>query len=326
MGSMGFDFSLVTAPFRMQPGLRRVAPGTLQLTPARGNGRHLREKMAVLARFAPQALVATPGFDAVPAFCAIAEEAGRDASPAFRVAGSPASPAFIAPRLGWSIEASTPRGDGDPAIGALLRSLAPEVRPAALLSLAFEEDFAVIEAKGTTLPWLSVCLPSRWAPETKVGLPFAEVHGPVADNAMLLAASASLTRLVTGAERWDRFVWTISAEPRLDQHPDRGDLPWPPADRGSPIAAQAHALAAAASLRSERQTFIPIPGAGQAVFTIHVDSVPLTQAVRTRGDATRLHAAIASMSASVLAYRGLDAAQERLLHWLGQVGDVTPRA
>lgn len=323
---MAFDFSLVTAPFRMQPGLRRVAPDAAQLTPAQPNGRHLREKMAVLASFADQALVAAPGFDALPAFSAIAAEAARDASPAFLVAGTPASPSFRAPRLGWSIEAGAPLGDGDPAIGDLLASLAPELRPAALLSLALEEDFAVIEAEGTTLPWLAVCLPSRWAPETKVGLPFAEVHGPVADNAMLVAAAASLARLVTAAERWERFVWTITAEPRLHQHPERSTTAWPAADRDAPIAEQAHALAAAASLRSERQTFIPIAGAGQAVFTIRVDSVPLTQAVRCSDDAMRLHAAIASMSANVLAYRALDGARDRLLHWLAGAGHAAPPA
>jgi hypothetical protein len=323
---MGFDFSLVTAPFRMQPGLRRVAPGAAQLTPARRNGRHLREKMAVLASFARQALVAEPGFDALPAFEAIAAEAARDASPALLLTGSPTSPLFHAPRLGWSLEAGTPLGDGDPAIGALLRSLAPELRGAALLSLAFEEDFAVIEAEGTTLPWLAVCLPSRWAPETKVGLPFAQVHGPVADNAMLITAAASLVRLVTGPERWERSVWTVTPEPRLHQHPDRGGATWPAADGGVPMAEQAEALAAAAFLRSERQTFIPIAGRGQAVFTIQVDSVPLTQVVRSSEDAMRLHAAIASMSASVLAYRGLDAAHDRLLHWLAQVGDAAAPA
>ena len=41
---MPFDFSQIVTPFRMQPGLRRVAPGAAQLTPARAGGRHLDEK------------------------------------------------------------------------------------------------------------------------------------------------------------------------------------------------------------------------------------------------------------------------------------------
>jgi len=316
---MGFDFSLVSAPFRIQPGLRRIAPGTPQLTPASPNARHLREKMAVLGSYAAQAVVARPDFDEIAVLRAIADEAGHDASPAFRLGGSHASPSFQAPRLGWTVGAGTVEGDGEPALGELLRSLAPSMRPAALLCLAFEEDFAVIDAATTTLPWLAVCLPSRWAPETKVGLPFAEVHGPVADNAMLIAAASSLARLVAGPDRWERFVWTVSAEPRLHQHPDRGGAQWPAADGSASLEQGALAVAAVASLRHERQTFIPLPERGQAIFTIRVDSLPLAQAVTRRDDAVRLHAAIASMSADVLAYRGLDAVRDRLLHWLAGV-------
>ena len=49
---MSFDFDAgVQLPHRMQPGLRRLSPGALQLTPAaapnRGVSRHLREKLAV---------------------------------------------------------------------------------------------------------------------------------------------------------------------------------------------------------------------------------------------------------------------------------------
>ena len=321
---MGFDFSLVSAPFRMQPGLRRIAPGTPQLTPASPNARHLREKMGVLGRYPAQALVARPGFDEIPVLRAIADEAGRDASPAFGVAGSRDAPSFHASRLGWHVDGATVAGDGDPATGELLRSLPVAIRPTALLCLAFEEDFAVIDAVTTTLPWLAVCLPSRWAPETKVGLPFAEVHGPVADNAMLIAAAASLARLVSGSDRWERFVWTVSAEPRLHQHPDRDAAQWPSADAATAADQAAREVAAAASFRHERQTFIPMPERGQAIFTIRVDSLPLVQAVAGREDAMRLHAAIASMSADVLAYRGLESIRDRLLHWLASVGQASP--
>ena len=96
------------------------------------------------------------------------------------------------------------------------------------LELAFEEDFAVLEGEGGTLPWLCVCVPSAWAPEEKLGLDFAAVHAPVADNAALLAASRQLVQLATGGDRWERFVWTLSPSPRYDQHPRRhARTPWP---------------------------------------------------------------------------------------------------
>jgi len=292
----------------MQPGLRRIAPGVAQLTPAGPCSRHLREKMAVLACFADQALVCAPAFDASPALRAIAREVEPVESAPFRFDG-PGD--CHAPGLGWALDRHRPQGQGDPGIGALLGALPLDRRSAALLCLAFEEDFAVIDGDSASIPWLAVCLPSRWAPEEKVGRHFAEVHAPVADSAMLTAASAQLARLVTGSDRWERFVWTISADPRLHQHPARCDARWPEN-------ADAAELAALASFRHEHQTFIPTGLGRQAVFTIRVFSEPLASAVRTRDAAVRLHEALASMTPAVVAYRGLAPARDRLLDWLGQ--------
>jgi len=170
----------------------------------------------------------------------------------------------------------------------------------------------VLDATTGRIPWLAVCLPSHWAPESKVGRLFAEVHAPVADNATLLAASEALARLVTGPDRWERFVWTISANPQLQQHPLRSPRNDWPADTGP------DALAAQAFFRTEHQTFIPLPEHRQAVFTIHVESQPLLDAVGDPQRAQRLHDALATMSPAVLAYRSLTDVQPRLLAWLAQ--------
>jgi len=324
---MSFDFSLVTAPFRMQPGLRRVAPAAAQLTASAPGSRHLREKMAVLGSAPTQALCAIPGFDETAALRAIAAESERIGLGAFRD-GQKAAGAqrWEAPLLGWTLDGDRVVGDGDPAIGALLADLPEPLRPSALVALAFAEDFAVLDGTDATVPWLAVCLPSHWAPEDKVGRTFAAVHAPVADGELLRAASASLVALATGEERWERFVWTVTADPRLHQHLARSDVAWPEPlgddDRGA-----AEALAAAASLRSERQTFIPIAGARQAVFTIFVDSAPLAEAVANAADARRLHDAIATMSPAVLAYRRLDRVRDPLLAWLAlrAVGSAAAR-
>ena len=169
---MPFDFSTVTAPFRMQPGLRRVAAGAVQLTPSAPGSRHLREKTAVLASFARQALVAVPDFDSTIVMAAIAAEAARQTPIAFFVDVAIGLDAH-APLLGWSVRNGEPVGDGDPSIGALLAALPRAQRATALLCLAFEDDFAVLDGDTATVPWLAVCLPSRWAPAEKVGRHFA---------------------------------------------------------------------------------------------------------------------------------------------------------
>jgi hypothetical protein len=313
---MPFDFSQIVTPFRMQPGLRRVAPGAAQLTPARAGGRHLDEKMTTLASFPAQALVAMPGFDVAAVLSDLAAEAAKNKRSAFvRESAS----CFVAPRLGWAVRDGRILGSGDAAIGELLESLSPALRATALLCLAFEEDFAVIDGNRATIPWLAVCLPSRWAPEDKVGRHFAEVHAPVADNALLVAASEQLARLVTGNDRWERSVWTVSADPRLDQHPARSQVGWP--ERGD-----AEAVGALASFRHEYQSFIPLSDTRQAVFTIRVESEPLASALVSRDDALHLHAALSSMTPAVLEYRGLDVVRDRLLAWLAGRAAILPAA
>ena len=325
---MSFDFdAAVSTPHRMQPGLHRLPPGARQLTPSvapqRGRARHLREKLAVLGAFPGQALLRSPGFDPWPALDALAAHAAAEHPSALRVEGRH----WRAPWLGWAVDsAAQPQniGTGWPEIGPLLARLPADWRHAALLSLAFAEDFAILDGAAGSLPWLAVALPSMWAPEHKVGRSFAEAHAPVADNRRVLDAAPHLLCLLTGnsSARWERFVWTLSAHPRLHGHPQRVDpARWPAGLDDDTLAAQTW-------WRTERQTFIPVPvgavlasttpRAAQAVFTILVTVTPLTQAFSQPEHAASVHDALASMSDAVLAYRGLNAVRPALLRWLAR--------
>jgi hypothetical protein len=285
--------------------------------------RHLREKLAVMWAFADDALCCAPGFDPRPALDALAAHAAIEHPAAWQVNGA----RWRCVGLGWSLDADDePQPDHDsgwPEIGPFLRQVPRPWRRAALLSLAFCEDFAVLDADTGTLPWLAVALPSVWAPAEKVGRPFAEVHAPVADNRLITGAAPQLVKMVTGSEGWERFVWTITPHPRLHAHPRR----YPPERWTTDLLADTsgQALAAQSWWRTERQTFIPVPGRPQAVFTILVDVQPLSRALADPGRAQRVHDAVASMSDAVLAYRGLADARTPLLAWLArQAGQAVP--
>jgi len=327
---MPFDFdAAVQAPFRMQPGLRRMATGTPHLTPLEPGSRHQREKLAVLSAWAAQALLQREGFDARPALRALARHAATEHPQAFAWDGRRAEALLLGTAVHEAADAAgeavqqTAQGRfglGDE-VARCLRGLPAGWRLAGLLSLAFAEDFAIVDASDGTVPWLAVTLPSHWAPEEKVGRHFAAVHAPVADNALLLKASESLVRLVSGgpgtdgeSARWERFVWTVTDHPRLHAHPQRVPQPrW----QGTPVER--------AWWRTERQTFIALPELASAIFTIEVAVSPLAEVVADAARAARLHDAIASMSEAVLAYRGLAAVREPLLAWLAaQAG--TPSA
>jgi len=311
----GFDFdAAVTAPFRMQPGLRRLAPGTPQLHELATSSPVFAAKLAVLERHADDALVGAQSFDPRPAWCALAALAAECGAPGLQ----PDADGLSAAGLGWRVDwhGGLHRRDAQACdnAGGCLASLRPDQRIAGLLSLALHEDLAIVDGASASLPCMAVCLPSHWVPRDKVGRSFAEVHAPVADNATLLAAAEHLSRLVCGEQRWERFVWTVTPHGRHDQHPHRSPTNgWQP---GSPqdVAAQAH-------WRTEHQTFIPLPQLKQAVFTIRVEIEPLARAIDSPGRAAALHAALASMSGAVLAYRGLAEVREPLLQWLQHRAD-----
>lgn len=308
-----FDFAAaVQAPFRMQPGLRRLADGASQLHAVGRGSRHLAEKLLAWQRQPPTALLAIAGFDAAAALHALATQAATEHSSDIRWDGR----CIHALQLGWAVDgdAVLPVAGPEPPlteVGDALLRLPPSWRLPGLLALALAEDIAILDARDGSVPWLAVALPSHWAPEGKLGRHFTAVHAPVADNQLLLAASDALVRLVSAPTRWERFVWTITPCPTLDAHPTRGAaLRWPDAD--------ADTVVASAWWRTERQTFIPVPEAQQAVFTILVDVQPLTQAIATAQQARQLHDALASMSEAVLRYRGLLQARAPLLQWLSR--------
>src|SRR3569832_1522046 len=137
-----------------------------------------------------------------------------------------------------------PGFDPSLAIAAMRDRLASELAP----ELAYEQDLAVLDGDTGTLKWLCVCVPSHWAPEEKIGLDFAAVHAPVADNKLLVGASDHLVKLATSGECWERFVWTVSPSGRHDQHPHRQKRePWPETQ-------DTEQFASTLWLRAERQT------------------------------------------------------------------------
>lgn len=305
---MPFDFdAAVSAPFRMQPGLRRLAPGTPQLTPLAPGSRHQREKLAVLSAYADQALLQRAGFDPAPALDTLCRQAAQEHPQAFAWDGRRATACV----LGAAVEDGAVHqlqagsfGLGDE-VARCLQGLDPAWRLPGLLALAFAEDLAVIDGRDGTIPWLAVALPSSWAPAEKVGRHFAEVHAPVADNALIVKAADALARMVSGPDRWERFVWNVTPQTRLHAHPARID------PRRWALGGVERAF-----WRTERQTFVPVDGARQAVFTIEVGLAPLADAVPPGAASARLHDALATMSDAVLAYRGLAPVRDELLAWL----------
>ena len=300
---------LFATPFRMQPGLRRKAAGDAHFHLLAPTSARFQEKLAALAHDAERCILLAPGFDALPALRALAEVLAQEHAAQFRLHER----TLECRAFGASIDLNNGEVKypllGDTKIIGAIKNIPSNKQAWALLSLCVEQDVAVLQAPFGTLGLLAVCTPSHWAPETKIGLSFTQVHAPVADNALLVKAAEGLMKLVTGAEAWERFVWTITPSALYDAHPARHPGRVWPNSLGREFAEQCY-------LRWERQSFLPLAEHGQALFGIHIRIAPLLIAVDTAPLLSSLHLSVQSMSEAVLEYRGFTAVRERLLQSL----------
>ena len=314
---MEFDLSEITAPFRMQPGLSKMAPDARHTRLLEPDSSLFHEKLSVLCTHPDQALLQVAQFDTRPALHVLAQQLAVEWPQACTFADD----ILNLPTLGLqlNLQSLDVQVTAQCVVSDCVHALSHPQRVWAALSLFLQDDLAVLDGTSTQLKMLAVCVPSHWSPEEKIGLPLAAVHAPVADNALLLQASQSLAKLVTspGPARWQRFVWTLQPSGQYDGHPKRA-LPrhWPD---------QAEALGEQLWLRVEHQSFIVASACQQAVFTIRVMLEPLGTLITDQAQAARLHAAVSSMSDSVVAYRSLGGIRPLVLHWLerrmqGQTG------
>ncbi len=157
------------------------------------------------------------------------------------------------------------------------------------LSQAVQEDFAVLHRdEGAVL--VNVCFPSGWRPERLARASFQAIHAPVPGFSSQRIAESMTEAMVTRGP-FVRFVWTVSADSRLDHHPDSGQ-------RSAFDAATTRAF-----LRVERQVTVPFSRQSGALFLIRThlyDIQTLSMAQR----ATLKHA-IEIMPEEVARYKSL---------------------
>lgn len=182
------------------------------------------------------------------------------------------------------------------------------------LTLGLQEDLVVLhdEPDAMRTRWLSVCFPSNWRPEEKIGLDFAAIHAPVADNALLQAGGKGVVGMAFRQASMLRHVWLLTPSGDLAQHPETRRTRWE--DAVAQADANGQRLLDQVFFRVERQTTLPLPALQRGVFFIRVMVCPLRAALQVApARAGELHAALASMSDAVVAYRGMAGVRPRLL-------------
>jgi|AntRauTorckE6833_2_1112554.scaffolds.fasta_scaffold09378_2 hypothetical protein len=149
----------------------------------------------------------------------------------------------------------------------------------------------------------SLCFPSHWGLEEKMGRSMAEIHAPIPGLNETLGRQIDgfLHRIKPGIS-WERFNWGLSRTPELNLHPSR-DIP---------------RLDSTVTLdqvwwRLEEQSLIALPKTEGILFGINIVVKPLAE-IKAHPAARRgLTRALKTMSEPMAAYKGIAEARERLL-------------
>lgn len=204
---------------------------------------------------------------------------------------------------------------------ACIGEMPPETRLVDALAASLPEDLVWMrdDSAAGRASMLHVAFPSHWAPNERGGASLAELHGPVADGERLRAASAALMRAIVNKGPFERFVWSLNPTSSLDRHPRALGSAGRPPGPGDAIERS--------WFRVERQTTLPFPDHGLALFAIRVLVAPLAQVLAVApGRAATLAASIRSMSEPVRAYKGVadeaDAVLATLDRWARREADA----
>lgn len=162
------------------------------------------------------------------------------------------------------------------------------------LARATAEDIVVIarDAGGQERAILvHVCFPSGWRPEAILGQSFLQIHAPVPELEAIQRSASALVDALIERGPYVRFVWTVSADDRLDHHPDHGRT-----DAWSRDTTRGF-------LRVERQVTVPLPEVGASLFLIRTYLYAFDEL--TAAERALLGDVLRETSPAVLAYKGL---------------------
>lgn len=194
--------------------------------------------------------------------------------------------------------------------GVVPRSWPDRIHPLEAAGRSVQEDLCVMLGDPLVLAAASVCFPSRWRMTTKIGLPTAQIHGPVPfyDSHLGDSVDTVLERLRSDRPVW-RSNWSVYDDPALFQ-PDGGG-------RSEPNRALTAANAGERLwVRIERQTLRRLPATGAVVFTIRIHQHRLDTLVADRDALSRLAVALRLMPEAMATYKSLPAFREPLLEWV----------
>lgn len=166
------------------------------------------------------------------------------------------------------------------------------------IALQIQPDI-VLHATDDHRDWMAfghVCFPSGWRPEEKIGQPLAVIHRSV--PGMDLSKSRKLVETIVHHGPFERFVWSVVFENKLNFHPDHDHAPF-------------NALMPQLFVKIERQVTVGFPEQNGTLFLLRQSLLPEYEI-----DVVALRDAIAGMSAAERHYKGLAESADAIISHL----------
>lgn len=182
------------------------------------------------------------------------------------------------------------------------------------LASQVQEDLAVVHvADGIDrLVAVHITAPSYWDPREKLGKSFAEVHAPVPGIGPLNRKGRELMEAMTRGARYQRFVWSVVTDRRLNHHPE------PPPDwiarEDEWLGRRFDPASPELFVRVERQVIVGFEAISAFLFTIrtYLYNVAELSHLHRR----RLAQALESMSPASRQYKGVSRDIAAIVAWL----------
>ncbi len=191
-----------------------------------------------------------------------------------------------------------------------------DLPPLMQAALMVQEDLVIMgkRAEGWCLVAGSVCFPSSWSLDKKIGEPLHDVHAPVPEfnkgtrNAGMIERILDNLQVGIPAERFD---WSVYSDDDLYQGGRTGELN---GDEGDHF------------LRVERQTITKLPNSGDVLFIIRTYIDPF-DALKSRDDRREIALGfiglLEKLTTTQVDYKGLDEGRDVLITRLQELVDAT---
>ena len=178
---------------------------------------------------------------------------------------------------------------------------------ARFLAEHWEPDYLLLQRERDELKLVcgSVCFPSSWALEEKIGLRMEQIHEvvPGLNPNIGRQIQTFLEKLKPGVS-WLRSNWGLSRSPEWNQHPGRK---LPRLDQSVGLDE--------VYFRVEEQSLVALPKSKGILFGIRLKIIPLGGYAGT-ADGLRLAQALATMPEPMAVYKGMATARARIIQLL----------